>query len=276
MGFVVALGIAGFLVLFSGRASPAIILRMYKAQAIEHGQLPELTQTFDALVRRAQLEQTPKLYYVPSKMMNAFAVGRGDNAAVAITHGLLQHMNLREITGVLAHEISHILHRDLWVMGLADIFSRLTTSMGQIGQLMVLFSIPAILYGMDFPWLAVVVLLIAPMVSGLLQLALSRTREFEADFGAAQITGDPAGLASALRKIDQAHTGWWQKLLLPGRKVPDPALLRSHPPTEDRIERLLAMSGEALPNRFPTAEIPPPVARMKLRGPRWHITGLWY
>jgi len=218
---------------------------------------------------------------VPSEMMNAFAVGRGEHAVVAVTHGLLEHMNNRELGGVLAHEISHIKHKDLAVMGLADIFSRMTTTMGNVGQLMVLLSIPAILLGKGplLPWPVVLVMLIAPMVSGMLQLALSRSREFEADFGAAQITGDPNALASALRKIDHARTSWLQKMLLPGRKIPEPALLRTHPPTEDRIARLTELSGTKLPPlvEIPEIEFSAPTPQEAMRRPRWHIlTGLWY
>lgn len=280
-GLVLALILAMVLIFMSGRASPALVLKMYKAQPIADNDLPELQQMFRTLVQTADLPHLPKLYFVPSKMMNAFAVGRGDQSVVAVTHGLLKHMNNREIGGVLAHEISHIKHKDLWVMGLADAFSRLTTSMGQIGQIMLLFTIPAILMGKQtsIPWLVLIVLLLAPMSAGLLQLALSRSREFEADYGAAQITGDPNGLASALRKIEHASTSWLQNAIKPGNKVPAPAILRTHPPTDERIERLVELSGKTLPTQvaLPEIEIKAPNPLHKLRRPRWHImSGLWY
>jgi len=280
-GIFFALGTAGFLILSTRRASPAMLLKMYKAREIEPTELHELQEIFDKLVNRAELEHKPTLYYVPSEMLNAFAVGRGKQSVVAVTHGLLEHMSNRELGGVLAHELSHIKHKDLSVMGLADVFSRMTTTMGNIGQLMVLLSIPAVIFGKAplLPWTVVIVLLITPMMSGMLQLALSRSREFEADFGAAQLTGDPNGLALALRKIDHAQTSWLQKMLLPGRKIPAPALLRTHPPTEDRIARLTGLSGTALPQpvSMPTIEFTPPQPQQGLRRPRWHmITGLWY
>lgn len=280
-GLLIALGLVVLLIFMNGRASPALLLKMYKAKPIPDTDLPELQQLFRRLMQNADIPHIPKLYYVPSKMMNAFAVGRGKESVVAVTHGLLKHMDNREISGVLAHELSHIKHKDLWVMGLADAFSRLTTSMGQIGQLMLLCSIPAVLLGKQaaVPWLVVIVLLVAPMSAALLQLALSRSREFEADFGAAQITGDPNGLASALRKIEEANTSWLQKALQPGKKVTAPAILRTHPPTDERIERLLALSGEELPDLvdLPTIEIKAPNPLHRIRRPRWHMmTGLWY
>ncbi len=283
LGLVLAILAALAVVAISGRASPALILRMYKAAPIDVQQMPELVATFRELCRRSGLEESPRLFYVPSKMLNAFAVGRGEHAAVALTHGLLASLNLREIAGVLGHELSHIRNRDLWVMGLADSFSRLTTSMGQAGQLMLLFGIPATLAGAEFPWLGVLALLIAPTGSGLLQLALSRSREYEADLGAAQLTGDPMGLASALRKIDHAQAGWLQKILLPGRKVPEASLLRTHPPTEERIARLTTMVETPPFVQQPLAQERPellvsqvdfPIRKIKY--PRWHVSGLWY
>lgn len=282
LGVVIAMGFAGFLILSVGRASPKLVLKMYKAQPIAAGDLPELHRMFDVLVERAALEHRPQLYYVPSKMLNAFATGRGPESVVAVTHGLLQNMNNREIAGVLAHELSHIKHKDVWVMGLADVFSRVTNSMGQIGQFMLLISIPFMLGGgsSPIPFWGVVALIAAPVVSGLLQLALSRSREFEADFGAAQITGDPAGLASALQKVDQAHKSWIQKVLMPGRKVPEPALLRTHPPTDARVERLMSMeSAGDLPAAIPAQEpeFDPQPRYQVSRKPKWHIlTGLWH
>ena len=281
LGVLFAAIISLFLIYSVSRASPKMILKMYKAKALGRNDLPELQDLFDRLVERAGLEHKPTLFYVPSEMMNAFATGRNEQTVVAVTHGLLQHMNNREIGGVLAHELSHIKHNDVWVMGLADVFSRLTNSMGQIGQFMLLLSLGAIIMGgsSPMPMLGVLVLIFAPAGSVLLQLALSRSREFEADYGAAQITGDPAGLASALTKIEKASKGWMQKIM-PGRKVPQPAMLRTHPATEERIERLMEMEGRhdmPTPVRIPEPMVNPPRGANVQRRPRWHIvTGLWY
>jgi len=281
LGVVIAAGLAGFLILSVGRASPKLVLKMYKAQPIAATDLPELHRMFDVLVERAELEHRPQLYYVPSKMLNAFATGRGPESVVAVTHGLLQHMNNREIAGVLAHELSHIKHKDVWVMGLADVFSRLTNTMGQIGQLMLLLSLGALLLDIKppIPMLCVVVLLLAPLGSTLLQLALSRTREYEADLGAVRITGDPAGLASALQKVEKAKKSWLQAVM-PGRKIPEPAMLRTHPPTQERVERLMALEGGLdvpVPVSIPELMVNPPRGYEVRRRPRWHvISGLWY
>jgi len=282
MGVLMAAGISAFTIFSVGRASPKMVLKMYKAKALGPRDLPELQEMFDVLVERAGLEHKPTLYYVPSKMLNAFASGRGSQSVVAVTHGLLDKMNNREIGCVLAHELSHIKHNDVWVMSLADAFSRLTNLMGQIGQIMIFVSLGALLFGLKYPvpLLCVVVLVFAPAVSGLLQMALSRSREYEADFGAAQITGDPIGLASALKKVDQANTSWIKKLVMPGRKVPEASLLRTHPPTDDRIARLMEMKDlQELPAQMsvPRRIVNPPPAFVVSRRPRWHIvSGLWY
>ena len=281
-GMMLAAGFSLFMLLSVGRGSPKMVLKMYKAKPLGEGDLPQLQQMFDSLVARADLEHKPTLYYIPSKMLNAFATGKGEQTVVAVTHGLLDKMNNREIGGVLAHEISHIKHNDVWVMSLADAFSRLTNFMGQIGQLMLIVSIGAFLFGLPLPipMICVAVLIFAPAASGLLQLALSRSREYEADYGAAQITGDPLAMASALKKVDHAQRSWVKKLVMPGRKVLEASLLRTHPPTEERIARLMAMKDlQELPPQMevPRQVVNPPPQYIVLKRPRWHImSGLWY
>jgi len=282
LGVLLAAALAGLTIFSVSRASPKMILKMYKAKELGPRDLPQLQEMFDRLVDRAGLEHKPKLYYVPSAMLNAFASGRGDETVVAVTHGLLDKMSNREIGGVLAHELSHIKHKDVWVMSLADAFSRITNTMGQLGQFMLFISLIAIVFGSKIPLppLGIAILVLAPIGSGLIQLALSRSREYEADYGAAQITGDPVGLASALKKVDQANTSWLKKLMMPGRKVPEASLLRTHPPTDDRIERLMAMEHlQELPTQMemPRRIINPPPQYVVLRRPKWHLmSGLWY
>ena len=282
MGVLMAAGIAVFILMTVGRVSPKMVLRMYKAKALGPQDLPDLQEMFDRLVERADLEHKPTLYYVPSKMLNAFATGRGHQSVVAVTHGLLDKMNNREIGSVLAHELSHIKHNDVWVMSLADAFSRLTVVMGQIGQVMVLINLGSLFFNksLPVPLICVAILLFAPMACGLLQMALSRSREYEADYGAAQITGDPLALASALKKVNQTHRNWFKKLVMPGRKVPEASLLRTHPSTDDRVERLLAMKDlQELPPQLemPRQMVNPPAEYVVLRRPKWHImSGLWY
>ena len=222
-------------------------------------------------------KRPPRLYYIATPMMNAFAVGNHQASAVALTAGLINKLNARELTGVLAHEISHIRHNDMWVMNLADVISRITTALSQLG----FFAIPLLLFGI-LSLLDVVLLIIAPTIATLLQLALSRTREYDADRGAAELTGDPQGLASALQKLERYQGGWLERILLPGRREPDPAVLRTHPTTAERIKRLLALSGKVLPDPafvqtpgrvVSAADLP---AMHFPRRPHWHLSGLWY
>ena len=278
LGVWLALGVALFILISTGKASAQLVLRMYRAQLIEPHQAPGLVNLFEALATRAQLPVIPKLYIVPSRMMNAFATGRGDQVAVAVTDGLLRNMDAREIAGVLAHEISHIKNDDVFTMTLADSISRVTAFIGQAGLFMLLAAIPSAILGYGFPWLAGVVLLFAPSISALIQLALSRSREYDADETAAMLTGDPIGLAMALKKIEFSQGNWLQKIFMPGRRVPEPAMLRTHPPTQERIDKLKQMAGIDPGMRLPVPD--GLVAHFDggriIRPPRWHLTGLWY
>lgn len=278
IGLLFALLIAAMIVIGTGRVTADLVLRMYRASPISRQQAPGLMEIFDLLVKRAGLEYYPQLYYVPSAMMNAFATGQNANVSIAVTDGMVRNLSAREVAAVLAHEISHIKHGDVFVMSLADAFSRVTTMMGQAGMIMLWFAIPAILLGFNFTLVGVLILILAPTASTLLQLALSRSREYEADLGAAQITGDPIGLAMALKKIEHGPTGWLQQILMPGRKSPEPALLRTHPHTEDRVERLkdLASSDETIGLPEPHGIMDSERPTIRIRQPRWHINGLWY
>ncbi len=152
---------------------------------------------------------------------------------------------------MLAHEISHIAHDDVKVMAFSDMVARFTSFMSTVGLISLLLNLFGFFGGYEaqVPWFAVLILLSAPTVGGLLQLALSRTREFDADLGAAVLTGDPDGLATALTKLERAQGRLWEGLVLPGGRIPDPSVLRSHPRTADRVVRLMAlkMGGGGLP-----------------------------
>ncbi len=242
-GVIVALIFGAISIRLVQRVSPKMVLSMYKARPVSRASFPEGAAMVDELARRAGLERVPQLYVVPSAMMNAFAVGSREEAAIAITDGLARRLTLRELAGVLAHEMSHIAHNDLRVMAFADMVSRYTSVMSTIGILSLFFNIlgSAGGYAAPIPWLAALTLIVAPTIGGLLQLALSRTREFDADLGAALLTGDPDGLAMALTKLERAHRGMWETLILPGGRSPAPSILRSHPPTQERLERLAAL-----------------------------------
>ena len=236
-------------------------------------------ETRAEIARRAGFPRTPSLYLVPSRVLNAFAVGTRDNAAIAVTDGMLRSLSLRELAGVLAHEISHIRNRDLWVMNLADTISRLTAVMSFLGMMMLIFLLPLILLGLvSFPVLLPVVLIFAPTVGNLLQLALSRTREYDADADAAELTGDPRGLASALAKMERLQGRLWETILFPGQRIPDPSLLRTHPPTQERIDRLLSIHPAAPPIDLPAdGSGRGPSGHAAVTGaPRRRWTGSWY
>jgi len=282
---VLGLGLGAALAMaLAPRVSPQMVLRLYHAQPLTPERLPAVHAVLERLTERAGLERTPTLYYVPSAMLNAFAVGGPKDAVIAVTDGILRHLDLRELTGVLAHEISHIRNRDLWLMNLADLSGRLTRMMSLLGVGLLIIGLPMWLGGAaGFPWLLVPLLMFAPQLTMLLQLALSRSREFDADLDAAGLTGDPAGLASALVKLERYQRGLWERILLPGRRLPEPSLLRSHPPTEERVARLAALSGaaaEPAPGMVSLRAIPrEPIVLpwQPVRRPaRGHVLGFWH
>jgi heat shock protein HtpX len=264
---------------FSPKISPGLVLRLYRARELAPQELPEVFTALDRLVGRAGLRHRPKLYYIPSRMLNAFAVGERDDAVIALTDGMLRTLTLRELAGVLAHELSHIRNNDLWLMGLADLVGRLTRLMTMAGLFLLFLAVPLWVGGAaNFPWLVIPLLVFAPQLTTLLQLALSRAREYEADLDAAGLTGDPAGLAAALAKLERFQRGMWEQILMPGYRLPEPSLLRSHPPTEQRIARLRALQAAA-PAPAPAFEdaMPWPGARAAAAPrPRGHMLGYWY
>lgn len=281
-GIVWLLVFGVFGVVMNPTTSPRWVMRMYRASPLSASQAPELSAAIAALAQRADLPTVPDLYYVPSNMLNAFAVGSPERSAVAISDGLLRKLHLREVVGVLAHEISHIRSNDLWVMGLADMFSRATSILSLLGQVLLLINLPLLLLSaVTINWFAILLLIFAPSLASLAQLALSRTREYDADLNAARLTGDPDGLASALLKIEQAQGGWMERVLLPGRKVPAPSLLRSHPLTSDRVRRSRQLKRTiAIEQRLGmpdvrTGHMPDYVSPIARR-PRWHLNGLWH
>lgn len=238
IGILYAIGFGVVSLFAMRRVSPRMVLRMYKARPVSRAAFPLGVDMVEELAKRADLPVAPTLHVVPSKMMNAFAVGRRDNSAIAVTDALARNLTGRELAGVLAHEVSHIAHGDIKVMAIADVVSRFTSLLSTLGILSVLFNLGGIF---AVPWTAIFLLLAAPSIGSLLQLALSRTREFDADLGAAMLTGDPDGLSSALIKLERAHRRGWEGLVLSGGRVPNPSILRSHPPTKDRVARLSAL-----------------------------------
>ncbi|NNF77818.1 MAG: M48 family metalloprotease [Rhizobiales bacterium] len=126
--------------------------------------------------------------------------------------------------------------------------------------------------------MAAVVLILAPLIGVLLQLAVSRSREYQADLNAFQLTGDPMGLASALQTLERKQGALWKSLLLPGGSIPDPSMLRTHPRTEDRVERLHALTPQCEPDLIQAGQLAdtPFGSERTTRKPRYRIGGLWY
>jgi heat shock protein HtpX len=273
-----ALG-AALALIFGPKISPQMVLRLYAARALAPEQLPAVFDVLARLTRRAGLERMPRLYYIRSSMLNAFSVGDREDAGIALTDGILRKLDLRELAGVLAHEISHIRNRDLWLMSLADLTGRLTRVMTLFGLGLMIVGLPLWLGGgARPPGLLILLLLFAPQLTVLLQLALSRAREFDADLDAAGLTGDPGGLIAALAKLERYQGALWEQILMPGWRLPEPSLLRSHPPTAQRIARL-----EALYERAPdagrafAAAAPIAVAGRAIdRRPRGGLLGYWH
>ena len=280
-GLVIVLAVVAGIYVVAPRVSPAVVLRMYRGVALERAQAPALFDMTAELARRADLEHTPKLYYLPSDVLNAFTVGHKRNAAIAVSDGLLRRMTMPELGAILAHEMAHVEHGDTRLMGFADLLARVSGTLASIGQLLLWINIPLALLGQaTIPWLYVIVLLLTPGLSTLTQLALSRTREFEADRRGAELLGDPRPLASALNKLEKAHSGWLRHALGPGAKLPEPSLLRSHPTTSKRINRLLDLAGTfqqrpVWPQDAQSASAIAPV-RPTPASPRWHRTSAWY
>jgi len=271
-----------FVLLLSPAITPQLIMRLYGAQQLSSTQVPNLHSALQELSNRCELNYIPELYYIPSSMISAFAVGSPAQAGIAITDGFLRSFNLREAISVLAHEISHIRSNDMSVMALADMFSRLTSMLSIFGQLLFIFNLPLVILGfVSVNWLVIVLLILAPTISTLAQLGLSRVREYDADLNAARLTGDPEGLANALVKMESIQGGWFERLFLSGRRIPEPSFLRTHPPTAERVHRLLSYKKSSDDNINLNSSTPASLENNLLlnrikRKPGWHFNGLWH
>jgi heat shock protein HtpX len=220
------------------RVPAGLVLSMYGARPLPPAAAPELHRFVRVLAERAGLPTVPVLYYVPSPLANAFAVGGRDEAALAVTDGLLRRLSSRELVGVLAHEVCHVLAGDLRITNLSDTVGRLTHGLSYLGLLLLVLAVPLMATGATTPFWVALLLIVGPTLVTLLQLALSRAREYDADLEAAALTGDPEGLASALEQLERATGRLWERVMVPRGHVPDPLLLRTHPPTADRARRL--------------------------------------
>lgn len=247
------LGAAGLLWILmlgalAGVAHPEVssrwLLAMYGAEPLPTRAAPSLHRLVRILAERADLPAPPALYYLPSPVSNAFTVGRGQHAAIAVTEGLLRRLTRRQIAGVLAHEISHVRAGDTTVMTLTDLIGRLVYGLCYAGILTQILATPTSSTDTG-PLLISVALVSLPTLVTLLQLALSRSREYDADLEAVALTHDPHGLAGALESLEPSTGGFWERPGISGHRIIDPVLLRTHPPTQERARRLRAL---AVPN----------------------------
>ena len=230
--------------------SDSMVLRMYNAQEVDAASAPQVYGLVQELVRNAGMPM-PKVYVIDEPQPNAFATGRNpDHAAVAVTTGILQLLTTRELRGVLAHELTHVKNRDILT---STITASIAGAISSLGWFMSGFGRRDGEGGGINPIASIVVLILAPIAAMLLQMAISRSREFEADRGGAEISGDPRALADALAKIEryaqglpmetaEAHPATAQMMIInPLSGGGFRGLFATHPPTTERIARLHAM-----------------------------------
>ncbi len=247
IALVVALGMNFFSYWFSDR----MVLRMYNAQEVDERSAPQFYRMVADLAQRADLPM-PKVYLINEDAPNAFATGRNpQHAAVAATTGILRVLSERELRGVMAHELAHVKHRDILI---STISATMAGAIGMLANFGMMFG------GRDEegrpvnPIVSILVMILAPLAASVIQMAISRAREFEADRGGAEISGDPAALASALQKIQriaqgiplqaaEAHPETAQMMIMnPLSGGGLKGLFSTHPATEERVARLMAMA----------------------------------
>lgn len=250
-GAIVALLMAGAGNVWAWWNSDKAVLRQQQAAPVDDRSAPELVALVRQLAQNAGLPM-PAVYVLATDQPNAFATGRNpENSAVAVTQGLLRLLTRDELAGVIAHELAHIRHRDTLTMTVT------ATLAGAIAMMGNMFMFAGLSGGRDRPGGAlggILAMLLAPLAAGLVQMAISRTREYEADRTGAAISGQPLALASALARIANAAG---RVVNIPAERNPASAalfiinplhalrmdsLFATHPSTQDRIDRLVAMA----------------------------------
>ncbi len=251
-GMLLALVFGGAMNVFSYWFSDKMVLKMYNAQEVDETSAPQFYGMVRELAQRAGLPM-PRVYLIDEDQPNAFATGRNpEHAAVAATTGILQLLSARELRGVMAHELAHVAHRDILIS---------TVSATMAGAISALANFAMFFGGRSEdgrpsnPLASIAVALLAPLAASLIQMAISRAREYEADRGGAEVSGDPHALADALAKIQmyaegripmapaEAHPETAQMMILnPLSGGGISGLFSTHPPTEERIARLRAMA----------------------------------
>lgn len=230
--------------------SDRLVLRIHRAQPVSEAEMPRVYAAVRELSMRAEIPM-PRVFLIPSQQPNAFATGRNpEHGVVAVTHGILQLLNDRELRGVLAHEIAHIRNRDILVSTIAAVFA------GAVAYIANMLQFTAIFGGSDddapSPLAALALAIVAPIAATLVQLGISRSREYLADETGARIAADPEALASALEKLERAA-----QFVPPSTATPATAslfivnpfsgvsglvnLFSTHPPMPERVRRLRGM-----------------------------------
>lgn len=234
---VIAVALASFAA-FAGGAQRSFVPR--GSRQVTAWELPDLYPAYLTLSRRAGLSQPPPLYISPGPPALAFTSGTGDAARIVISAGMLHSLPPREVLAVLAHELSHIRNRDLTLYAVIAAMQRL---MGIVATLLVgltVISLPMVLFGRTLlPPGSFVYLALVPAIGMLAQFAILRRREFGADLGAVELTGDPEALATALQRLDRTQQPFLSRMFGPTPEQTGlSALLRTHPSTAERVERL--------------------------------------
>lgn len=248
-GMTIALIFALMMNAFSYWFSDKIVLKMYRAQEISKAEAPELYEMVRRLSYKAGLPM-PRVYMINQPQPNAFATGRNpDHAAVAVTTGIMRILSVEELEGVIAHELSHVKHRDILIGTIAATIAGAISYLAYMAQWAMIFG------GSDDdeggnPIVAIIMMIVAPIAAMLVQMAISRSREYAADSGGAKISGNPRYLANALRKLSSTSHQ------IPMKAQPATAhmfivnplsggsmakLFSTHPPMEERIARLEGM-----------------------------------
>ena len=245
IGAVIAFALVGFSYWFSDK----LAITSARAQLVDRKQFPEYYAIMEDLSKRANIPM-PRLYVTPNPQPNAFATGRNpQNAAVAITAGLIEHLNWKEIRGVLAHEIMHIRNRDILVGSVAAAIAMMITLVARLAFFAALFSSHGDSDRDRNPFVEIAMIILAPIAAMLVQAAISRTREFKADRKAAQLLNDGEPLARALEKLENVgsriptpvareQASHYIVNPLAGQRMSFAGVFSTHPPTAERVRRL--------------------------------------
>jgi heat shock protein HtpX len=244
LAFIVFAGI-GFIYLISPGIAPKLMMGFFKVRPLMYNDAPQIHRMMSFLSRRAELENSPEIYFIPTETMAAFATGTREKSAVALSVGVLTKLNFDEIAAIAAHEVSHIRNNDMRSMWFALLLGRLTEMLSLWGQVLLLLSLPFIFMNqIQVAFVPIAVLIFAPLFSYMVQLTLSRVNEFNADLGSSELMGSPQPLISALSKIEYERKGFFGYLFPRKTFVDESSLFRTHPPTEERIRRLREIQAE--------------------------------